>query len=571
MKRLFLLFAITTFFLCGNDACGQTREKIVEKDGYEWYKVRSGSYRGAQSIEGRTIIPTQYSFICYHEGADGFFTVENNEEHEGAYEKNGKCTISPSRGYSSVCKHKEGNGYWYSVKKGGKEGACDANGNEIIVPKYKLIFYSTVDNVFKYEDSNGKNVSTGISLKSSSYASSSNSSSSSSSNSGTVLSDRSNDGLIETKKTESDGFTWYEIYKDGKYGVQKSDGTTLIPPEFGLISYWRPINSVEGRFIVYDSGLKHKGMYEKDGECVIPLSREYTSIGLYGGNDDALYYRVDKGELKGACDLNGRVIIAPQYKAIFLTYGYFKYEDANGRTVNTGIKYTGTPPKSSSSYASSSSSSSTSSSASTSHGALHQGVYTHGSVGRSNTGHTITVPQQLLNIDFYQDHIMVNGNKAIYSGEMVIPSNAKNIKLPPGCRVKWYQHKVEDFNVIYMVDANYNMEALWVQPKTNINYFFPIDKGNTMSSGSAGGYSGGSYNGGYNGGSYSGNNSGGGSTPRQLYTKTCGVCHGTGTCNTCGGRGVVSALGMGKDHYCTSCRNHDGRCSSCGGKGTWKE
>ena len=91
---------------------------------------------------------------------------------------------------------------------------------------------------------------------------------------------------------------------------------------------------------------------------------------------------------------------------------------------------------------------------------------------------------------------------------------------------------------------------------SNINSNVPMQTGGSEN-----------YGGGYDGG----NNSGGGSTPRQLYTKTCGVCHGTGTCNTCGGRGVVSALGMGKDHYCTSCRNHDGRCSSCGGRGTWKE
>lgn len=82
--------------------------------------------------------------------------------------------------------------------------------------------------------------------------------------------------------------------------------------------------------------------------------------------------------------------------------------------------------------------------------------------------------------------------------------------------------------------------------------------------------------GGNNGGSSaSGNNSNGNSgtssTPHQPITKTCGVCHGTGTCNICAGDGWVVVSGMGKNHYCTACRNHDGRCSSCGGRGTWKE
>lgn len=83
---------------------------------------------------------------------------------------------------------------------------------------------------------------------------------------------------------------------------------------------------------------------------------------------------------------------------------------------------------------------------------------------------------------------------------------------------------------------------------------------------------GGRDNGGANsGGSHSDKTGGTDNVPRQPITKTCGVCHGTGTCNICGGDGWVVAYGMGKDHYCPSCHNHNGKCSSCGGRGTWKE
>ena len=62
-----------------------------------------------------------------------------------------------------------------------------------------------------------------------------------------------------------------------------------------------------------------------------------------------------------------------------------------------------------------------------------------------------------------------------------------------------------------------------------------------------------------------------GTVSKQQYTKTCGVCHGSGTCNICGGDGWVSRMGMGKDGYCKSCLNHNGKCSACGGRGSWKQ
>lgn len=213
---------------------------------------------------------------------------------------------------------------------------------------------------------------------------------------------------------------------------------------------------------------------------------------------------------------------------------------------------------------------------------IHTGVYTHGSIGRSNTGQTITVDKQLLNVEFYDDYIKVNGSIARFGNETVLSSATPSITFRPGQRVKFYTQKVDGMTVSYIVDSNYNMEALWVYKQNGIllYYFFPIEKGNTLSTSSSGGFSGGSYSGGgYGGGSYGGGYSGNGSTgsstsgstPRQLTTKTCGVCHGTGTCNICGGDGWVTVMGIGKDHYCVVCRNHDGRCSSCNGRGTWKE
>ena len=78
----------------------------------------------------------------------------------------------------------------------------------------------------------------------------------------------------------------------------------------------------------------------------------------------------------------------------------------------------------------------------------------------------------------------------------------------------------------------------------------------------------GGYTGGSSGSSGASSNPGNDSKPK--YTKTCGVCHGTGRCIICAGDGWVTPL-SGRNHYCPSCRNHDGRCKSCNGRGTWKE
>ena len=55
----------------------------------------------------------------------------------------------------------------------------------------------------------------------------------------------------------------------------------------------------------------------------------------------------------------------------------------------------------------------------------------------------------------------------------------------------------------------------------------------------------------------------------QGYTKTCGVCHGTGKCRNCV-NGWVKRI-SGQDGPCPVCPNHNGLCSSCGGRGSWKE
>ena len=51
------------------------------------------------------------------------------------------------------------------------------------------------------------------------------------------------------------------------------------------------------------------------------------------------------------------------------------------------------------------------------------------------------------------------------------------------------------------------------------------------------------------------------------YENSCDLCHGSGKCRTCNGDGWVVVMGIGENHYCVNCHNHDGRCTHCNGTG----
>lgn len=177
-----LLLMLLALGMCSISMNAQTRTRQVEDDGFVWYKIMQNGKEGAQSTDGSTIVPCNYDKVWYNEIADGWFLVRQNGNppYFGAYEKDGRCTISINRGYTSIHKLDETDGYYYEVEKNGKIGACNVNGREIIAPQYEsysLIYFDN-DHVFKYKNSSGKYISTGISLKSSASPSSSSTSSS---------------------------------------------------------------------------------------------------------------------------------------------------------------------------------------------------------------------------------------------------------------------------------------------------------------------------------------------------------------------------------------------------------
>lgn len=149
-----------------------TAQKKTESDGYVWYKTNGpGGTHGAIAEDGSIIVPTEYTYICYHTTDGGWFAVGNNGL-EGAYTTTGHKLCDPL--YEAVYYRKEEDGVYVKFKKDGKTGALDINGNVIVRPSAlynKSLFY--IDGTgFKYKDAKGNYIALGITLRGTSSGSS---------------------------------------------------------------------------------------------------------------------------------------------------------------------------------------------------------------------------------------------------------------------------------------------------------------------------------------------------------------------------------------------------------------
>lgn len=152
---------------------------------------------------------------------------------------------------------------------------------------------------------------------------------------------------------ENDGFRWYKVVQNGKEGAITPEGRTIIPTQYFHVSYHTQKDNM-GYFTVWvGSSYENKsvGVYSKSGTNVIPTSRGYYEV-YKMIEEDGIYYSVRKKDGKqGACDANGREIIAPQYESLFYLDDKhaFTYRNSSGEYIDTGISLTGSSSSSSSS------------------------------------------------------------------------------------------------------------------------------------------------------------------------------------------------------------------------------
>lgn len=109
-----------------------------------------------------------------------------------------------------------------------------------------------------------------------------------------------------------DGFEWYEIFKNGKYGAEDRYGNVIVPTEYDNIDYNQlgEIYPILSGFRVWKG--EYQGWYNRNGKCVIPYSRRY--IFIIKENDVIInkwgtYYSVESKDGAGICDRNGREVV----------------------------------------------------------------------------------------------------------------------------------------------------------------------------------------------------------------------------------------------------------------------
>ncbi len=112
-----------------------------------------------------------------------------------------------------------------------------------------------------------------------------------------------------------DGFEWYKVCKNGKYGAEDRNGNILVPTEYNKIEY----QDFLGKGFYAKNG-EYYSFYDPNGRCVIPFSRQYTSIVKCTKDNDpdieefmrqpfGTWYNCKKeGGFTVLCDINGREV-----------------------------------------------------------------------------------------------------------------------------------------------------------------------------------------------------------------------------------------------------------------------
>ena len=117
-----------------------------EKGGFKWYRVHKGDYIGAESVDGKQLIPAKYESVeykCnnYRSNDLPYFEVKKKEA-IGVYDLTGKILIPIERNYDDIRYESSDEHPYFLVKKNNKKGACDLSGKEVISPIYYYVFLS---------------------------------------------------------------------------------------------------------------------------------------------------------------------------------------------------------------------------------------------------------------------------------------------------------------------------------------------------------------------------------------------------------------------------------------------
>lgn len=330
-QRVFIGFIL--IFVWNICVLAQNKELKTEEDGFKWYLTSSDGNRGAQSVNGKELVPLSIGFewVSYHNGflIGTIFSPDDDfkKNKNACYDKTGKVIIPFGR-YEHISYNvpEAGKPAWFSVTKNGFDGACDVTGKEIIPPVYTGLLYGSKG--FEGKKENGNYNLLGISLPGHDIM-----------------------AFVEKRqKTESDGFVWYELRDYPNYGAADKDGKLLIPMSMQLTRVKYLPSTVSGKYGVFEVYKEDfVGVYNSQGFEILSPNKGYT-YWKYIGNSENGYLRVDKGNMEyGFCDLNQNEIIAPgKYSYVsFNKNGFFEVKqgdydgicDLNGNEIIAPGKY----------------------------------------------------------------------------------------------------------------------------------------------------------------------------------------------------------------------------------------
>lgn len=376
-KIVYILFIFCAAITSAVNAQDVTRTtQIDENNGFRWVLVETSNGYGAETIDGKTIIPSIYNRINYvgNAGYRDYFIVEDRylkkiktgsefaDRYVGIYSSTGECIIPTTRGYSGIWGQKSEDSnqvfYVFEIHFDNVEidGICDIHGTELWSSdtegdRYSGIKYSKVKG-FYYLDKKGEYKKLNIYLQSNdnkfnSYAS------------GYQAADINNrikqakkqwievDGKKKKLHVESYGYRWYEVQNNNFTWAENADGGIVVPPrKFSWIRY--DYSTYIGGFFVrsiQDDGEYRQEAYTKEGNILIPESRKYVKIGV--DNPKQKYILVQGSNGIGIVDMNGYEVVPPEYETY--TYDGYDFEGTkkNGKKVYLSIHKRPTPKQSS--------------------------------------------------------------------------------------------------------------------------------------------------------------------------------------------------------------------------------
>ena len=203
-------------------------------------------------------------------------------------------------------------GFYYEVKKGEFCGVCNLSGHEIISPNkgYTSIYKRGDDKYGYHYEANKDNLTIIIDLNGQKISSRNQTVGSS-----TML-EYEKDGSTELSllKDKYDGFTWYKVKMNGKYGAMDAQKNIIVPIAYDEIEYVGYHEHKDGDW-GYDGCFfvnHHSGVFTKYGECVIPTSREYSQIERRWQKGMGIYYgyKIESNNVIGIVDEYGDEVVS---------------------------------------------------------------------------------------------------------------------------------------------------------------------------------------------------------------------------------------------------------------------